>query len=712
VLILLGLALLIRLAYLYQYQLLPDWNQLTVDNYYHIHWALNIADGNILGDTTYFRAPFYVYCLAVLYTLLGSSIWIARLFGVAAGLGSIVLTYLLGKRMFSHKVGLSAAAVYSVFPTVIYFETELLLDPLFTFLLLLSAYLFMLWLDSGLKRFSFLSGLFLGLAAITRPTALVLFPILLPAVFILRKPVSRRYKTAALFIVGTTLVVTPIFIRNCIIASDPVLIASQGGINFYIGNNDSADGISAVMPAPLGHNWRLEDVTHIAERERGRELRPGEVSTFWFERGMRWIRNNPLMFAGLFLKKLHYNFSNREVSNNRSLPSFFTRIPILRYNPLSFGLIFPLAVVGAAFAFRRSVKVKLLCLILIGYVLLTALFFFNSRFRLPLIPYYVILATFAVFALTDVIPKGWKRSLPPLVALLLLGAFSFAPVAPIAKAVSTQDLLSKGLMFMNNEEYDTAISYYRQALAYDESFPTTNLNLGICFLRIGNADSALYYFAREKRYHPLRSEAYTNIASFHLVNGRYHEAMDEIRQALKLKPYDVTANIILIRTAAYSDSIRPDSLCAIVRQSAMQTERDLFVLNEAAAALLSHGLTDIADSILRQALITEPPPIETDNTAFDAHHKYGSPAFEREKAQTYYRLGFLMGKQGRYEESIEYSREAVRCDPDLVEAYINLFSGYLSQGRVDRADSVLAVVMSRFPDHERVRELRKALISQ
>jgi tetratricopeptide (TPR) repeat protein len=188
--------------------------------------------------------------------------------------------------------------------------------------------------------------------------------------------------------------------------------------------------------------------------------------------------------------------------------------------------------------------------------------------------------------------------------------------------------------------------------------------------------------------------------------------MDEIKQALRLKPYDITANIILIRTAAHPDGIGPDSLYAIVKQSAMQTESDLFVLNEAAAVLLAQGLTDVADSILRQALVAGPPPIETDNTAFDAHHKYGSPAFEREKAQTYYRLGFLRGRQGQYEESIRYSREAVRRDPDLVEAYINLFSGYLSQGWVDRADSVLAVVMNRFPDHDRVRELRKMLISQ
>ena len=57
------IALIVRVAYLIVYSTMPDWELLTIDNYYHKHWALDIASGNVFGDTTYFRAPFYVYCL-------------------------------------------------------------------------------------------------------------------------------------------------------------------------------------------------------------------------------------------------------------------------------------------------------------------------------------------------------------------------------------------------------------------------------------------------------------------------------------------------------------------------------------------------------------------------------------------------------------------------------------------------------------------------
>ena len=136
--LILGLALLVRMVYLYIYQGLPDWQQLTVDNFYHHHWALSIAGGNVFGDTTYFRAPFYVYCLSALYAVFGASLWVGRLFGLAVGLASVALTYLLGRRVFGQKVGLGAAAVHAVYPWILYFESELLLDSLFTLLLQLT----------------------------------------------------------------------------------------------------------------------------------------------------------------------------------------------------------------------------------------------------------------------------------------------------------------------------------------------------------------------------------------------------------------------------------------------------------------------------------------------------------------------------------------------------------------------------------------------
>ena len=83
-----------------------------------------------------------------------------------------------------------------------------------------------------------------------------------------------------------------------------LLMASQGGINFYLGNTDEADGLSAIMPEPLGHNWRIEDITYLAEVDCGRELKPGEVSTYWTGRALKWIQAHPGRFHLLHLKDM------------------------------------------------------------------------------------------------------------------------------------------------------------------------------------------------------------------------------------------------------------------------------------------------------------------------------------------------------------------------------------------------------------------------
>jgi hypothetical protein len=146
------LALVLRLIYLMQYQGSPIWEQLTVDNWYHHHWAQSIADGNVVGDTTYFRAPLYVYCLGALYYLFGFSLWVGRLFGLVVGLVSISMTYVIGRRVLGKWEALVAATLHAVLPIVIYFETELLLDPLFTLLLQVAIWRFLVWLESEKER--------------------------------------------------------------------------------------------------------------------------------------------------------------------------------------------------------------------------------------------------------------------------------------------------------------------------------------------------------------------------------------------------------------------------------------------------------------------------------------------------------------------------------------------------------------------------------
>ncbi|MCH9024586.1 MAG: glycosyltransferase family 39 protein, partial [candidate division Zixibacteria bacterium] len=216
-------ALLLRIIYLLIYSSMPDWNMLTVDNYYHFNWAKDIASGNIFGDTTYFRAPFYIFCLALVFSVFGASLTAARIFGLVIGLGSLLLTFLTGKKLFSKRTGLIAAAVQSVYPVILYFESELLLDPLFMLLLQLSVYFFVLWYKKQNLSSLICMAVSLGLASITRPTALLFLPLVIIFLYFSSTFWRQRVKLIASFTLLLALIIVPITIRNYVVGGEAVL---------------------------------------------------------------------------------------------------------------------------------------------------------------------------------------------------------------------------------------------------------------------------------------------------------------------------------------------------------------------------------------------------------------------------------------------------------------------------------------------------------
>ncbi|MFQ5452718.1 MAG: tetratricopeptide repeat protein, partial [Candidatus Zixiibacteriota bacterium] len=591
----------------------------------------------------------------------------------------------------------------------IYFESELLLDPLFTVLLQMAVYKLFVWWETKSNKDIFYAGLLMGLASITRPTSLVLYPVIFLLIILILRNFKQLTKQTMLFILGTSLIIAPIFLRNVIIANDPVLISSQGGINLYIGNNAAADGISAVMPEPMGFNWRIQQITHAAEIETGHKLKPGQVSSFWADKAIEWISNHPASFFHLYLQKLYHNFSDREISNNRDLQVFFKKNKILQYNPLSFGILFALTVVGFFTGVKKNKKTLFILIVIAAYVTVSALFFFSSRFRLPLLPLYIIIASYTLLLIYNQITKKNKSALKLLGGIIVCGMFSFYPIIKLPNGSPSHFLISKGLYYSAIREYDKSLFYFQKANRIDPDFPETNLNIGNSFFRLGNTDSALYYFNQEKIINPGRTKAYTNIASVFLLKGEYEKALEEIKIPLLLTPYDVITNMIFLRALSYDSEINNNTLIDTVLKCANRTNDNIYFLNDAANILTEKGMLNIAESFLMRALNSYPPSIETDDEAFENNFKNSLSNWQNEKAKTYYQLGYINGLNKIYSKAVDFSNLAISIDSNFVEAYINLISGYLSSGQEDNARVILKIGLEKFPANRYILQMKRNL---
>jgi len=181
-----------------------------------------------------FRTPVYPVFLAGIAQVFGSLLAVSFIQDVLVAL-SAVLVYRLGKKFFSGAVGWLAAGLFVFEPTNLFFANTIATEPLFVFLLWLALYLFLEPAEKALSRWRiFISGLVLGLAALTRPVGQFLPLLFLLWLFWVWRPIGAKKIILAglVFLSGFVAVIFPWSLRNKL-TFDSWQISSAGTISVY-----------------------------------------------------------------------------------------------------------------------------------------------------------------------------------------------------------------------------------------------------------------------------------------------------------------------------------------------------------------------------------------------------------------------------------------------------------------------------------------------
>ena len=710
-LIVLALGAVIRLIFLWEYYYDPQWGQLLVDSLFHDHWARSIADGNLLGEEPFFRAPLYIYVLGLVYFISDNSLLAARVFGHLIGLAGVAATFLIAHRLFSKRTAVVAGILHAIYPIAIYFESELLVDSLFTTLILYSILFFLISLEKRQARFILFAGLFVGLAAITRGIILGMVPLYLIWYFIRTKDWKRVSGGILLFLLALSIPIIPVAIRNAVVGDDVVLIASSGGINFHIGNNDYADGYSATLPPPLLSNWELRDIEYQAEMETGREMKASEISAYYYRKGFNWILKNPGEFIGLYLTKLKFAFNNLEISNNRNLNYFFDTNIVLKLIPLNFAMVFPFAIIGVLMSIWREQTNKghwFIAIFALWYILLISLFFINARFRLPVIPYLIILGSFGFFSLVSSLFR-YRLSVKVAVSLIagiIAVIVAILPINEVSRDDIKSALFNRANYRMSLGDISGAVSLYDSLLTLNPSYPDANLNLGAAYFKSGQIERSKSYFLHEIKYHPTRAMAYSNLASAYYLQSDYDSALEYSEKAIALKPYLLDANLIRLRTFY---SLGDTTGFEASLKNAEDTVSDKAALYlEAGIIYSAFQIYGKAIAYLTSALQAKKPAVEINDAAF-YQVKGNYKSAEEIKARAAYQLGYLYGIRGNMAESIEMSKSAISLDSTMVEAYVNLINAYNAAGKRDSATHFIDIAVAKFPENNLLRQLQNSM---
>lgn len=183
-----SLAVLIRTVYLIQTsRASPFFYDLSIDSLYHHLMALKISGGSFEISGPFFRAPLYPLFLGMLYSVIGESIFAAVLAGHLMGILITIIIFMTGVRFFNLPTASAAALLYAFYWPALYFEGQLLVDTLFSLLVLLAVYLLLRTTEqTDSKRGIICSGILLGLAAITRANILLFYPVAVLWLFLRR----------------------------------------------------------------------------------------------------------------------------------------------------------------------------------------------------------------------------------------------------------------------------------------------------------------------------------------------------------------------------------------------------------------------------------------------------------------------------------------------------------------------------------------------
>lgn len=145
-----------------------------------------------------YRAPLLPYSLALFFAAFGQNMVLLNMIMPAIGALNVLLVYLLGKKMFSRKIGLYAAAFLAFMPVHVYYSGKILTDVFSTTLITLSVLAFLFWNEKKTAKTGILFGAATALAFLSRYQSIVLLPIFL--IFLLAKKDAKNFLNKSLFI--------------------------------------------------------------------------------------------------------------------------------------------------------------------------------------------------------------------------------------------------------------------------------------------------------------------------------------------------------------------------------------------------------------------------------------------------------------------------------------------------------------------------------
>lgn len=401
-------------------------------------------------DRPYWQPPGIVYVLAATFEVAGPGLVAPRIVQVLASVASLLLVFLIARRLFDDRKALVATAICALHGVLVYECYELLPATWIVLFDLLALWLLLRAVESRSMFDEFGAGLALGISAIFSPT---IVPFAIPAAIVLRKPLS-----IALLVAGLLLPIIPVTLRNYDHGGEFVPVSTNSGLNLYIGNNAEYPETFAMRP---GRHW--EELTN--EPNLHGATTPGAASTYFQKKAIGYLVDDPLGAIGLGAKKLYLFCHGAEVPRDTDIyaarGTSLLLAPLVWPRPAHFpdGLLIPAALLGIAALWSERRRLALPLALLATLAVITAAFIVTSRHRAPALPLFALFAAGGA----QLAIQRWRihAAISGVVLIVLLNI----PTWETRMSYAGELDFYRGLAASDRRDADAARAYFRRATA-------------------------------------------------------------------------------------------------------------------------------------------------------------------------------------------------------------------------------------------------------
>jgi len=303
------------------------------------------------------------------------------------------LVYKIALIVFKDKI-VSFVSFFIVlfYPFFIYYQGLLLSETIFISILLFGFYYIYKWYESSfeINKYFFLANFFLVFSIYSKATITILPPFLLATFALLNKKDFKNILKIFFFsFLSWGVLMSPWWIRNYTIFDRFVPFTTSSGANFYLGNNN--------MNKYGGCDWLKDaNTTFVKSMKNLSEL---EKNQRFKEKAVRFIYDNPSRFVELMWLKIK-RFYNIQFNNEDLRKSFLNVISIFSY-----GTIFMMFLLSIVLNLKNWRKFSAIYMLFLYFTLIHVIVIASLRYRLPLEPFMILMASYSFVYLIRYIKK-------------------------------------------------------------------------------------------------------------------------------------------------------------------------------------------------------------------------------------------------------------------------------------------------------------------